>query len=220
MTRRLPTKQLLQISGRTIHVLKNLEKLIHLRWPRTFEVAKRGSSASSGRPSALTRPFQCSFAAFEILMNMWSFGPPAMLKGWMDRLLMPGVAFDLLEHFRKDEALAIADEVYRVLAPGGAFILHLPNGEGFLAGSTLFGDLTHDLILTSDSLGQLLRGAGLKDVRTFEDVPTVHGPASAMRYIVWAVVKCFLWIAFAAQTGNISTKRIRTQTFLAIATKP
>src|SRR2546430_7189143 len=26
---------------------------------------------------------------------VWSFGPPAMLKGWMDRLLMPGVAVDL-----------------------------------------------------------------------------------------------------------------------------
>jgi len=26
---------------------------------------------------------------------VWSFGPPAMLKGWFDRLFMPGVAFDL-----------------------------------------------------------------------------------------------------------------------------
>jgi hypothetical protein len=42
MTRRLPTKQLLWIGGRAIHVLKYLEKLIHPRWPRTFEVAKRG----------------------------------------------------------------------------------------------------------------------------------------------------------------------------------
>lgn len=25
----------------------------------------------------------------------WCFGAPAMLKGWFDRLLMPGVAFDL-----------------------------------------------------------------------------------------------------------------------------
>jgi hypothetical protein len=41
MTRRLPTKQLLWIGGRAIHVLKYLEKLIHPRWPRTFEVAKR-----------------------------------------------------------------------------------------------------------------------------------------------------------------------------------
>lgn len=26
---------------------------------------------------------------------VWSFGPPAMLKGFFDRLLMPGVAFDM-----------------------------------------------------------------------------------------------------------------------------
>jgi len=25
----------------------------------------------------------------------WSFGPPAMLKGWFDRMFMPGVGFDL-----------------------------------------------------------------------------------------------------------------------------
>ena len=42
MTRRLPTKQLLWVGTRGIHVLKYLEKLVHPRWPRTFEVAKRG----------------------------------------------------------------------------------------------------------------------------------------------------------------------------------
>jgi putative NADPH-quinone reductase len=26
----------------------------------------------------------------------WSFGPPAILKGWLDRVLLPGVAFHLL----------------------------------------------------------------------------------------------------------------------------
>jgi hypothetical protein len=41
MTQRLPTKQLLRLSGRAIHVLKYLEKAVHPRWPRTFEVAKR-----------------------------------------------------------------------------------------------------------------------------------------------------------------------------------
>jgi hypothetical protein len=44
MTRRLPTKQPLSVGARGIHVLKYLEKLVHLRWPRTFEVAKRGVS--------------------------------------------------------------------------------------------------------------------------------------------------------------------------------
>jgi hypothetical protein len=41
MTRRLPTKQLLRFGGRAIHVLKYLEKLVHPRWPRAFEAAKR-----------------------------------------------------------------------------------------------------------------------------------------------------------------------------------
>ena len=40
MTRRLPTKQLLRLGGLTMHVLKYLEKLVHPRWPRTFEAAK------------------------------------------------------------------------------------------------------------------------------------------------------------------------------------
>ena len=41
MTRRLPTKQLLWLCDRAIHVLKYLEKLVHPRWPRAFEAAKR-----------------------------------------------------------------------------------------------------------------------------------------------------------------------------------
>jgi hypothetical protein len=40
--RRLPSKQLLWVATRAVHVLNYLEKLIHPRWPRTFEVAKHG----------------------------------------------------------------------------------------------------------------------------------------------------------------------------------
>src|SRR5262245_576851 len=41
MTRRLPTKQLLRLGGRAIHVLQYLEKVVHPRWPMTFEAGKR-----------------------------------------------------------------------------------------------------------------------------------------------------------------------------------
>jgi len=41
MTRRLPTKQLLWLGDRAIHILTYLEKVVHPRWPMTFEVAKR-----------------------------------------------------------------------------------------------------------------------------------------------------------------------------------
>jgi hypothetical protein len=42
LMRRLSTKHLLLLGNRAIHVLKYLEKVVHPRWPLTFEVAKRG----------------------------------------------------------------------------------------------------------------------------------------------------------------------------------
>jgi NAD(P)H dehydrogenase (quinone) len=38
--------------------------------------------------------------ALVVQFPVWCFGPPAMLKGYFDRLLMPGVAFDLSDPAR------------------------------------------------------------------------------------------------------------------------
>lgn len=37
----------------------------------------------------------CAAEAVVVQFPTWTFGPPAMLKGFFDRLLMPGVAFDI-----------------------------------------------------------------------------------------------------------------------------
>src|SRR6266508_2360344 len=37
----LATRHLLRLGGRAIHILKYLEKVVHPRWPMTFEAAKR-----------------------------------------------------------------------------------------------------------------------------------------------------------------------------------
>ena len=52
--------------------------------------ARTSAAVDRLRASGCARPMRwsCQFP-------VWSFGPPAMLKGWIDRLLMPGVAFDL-----------------------------------------------------------------------------------------------------------------------------
>jgi len=129
------------------------------------------------------------------------------------------LAFDVLEHFGKEEASQIVDEVFRVLTPSGLFILHLPNGEGFLSGSIAHGDFTHELILTRHSLGQLLRCAGFSQVCAYEDTPVVHGLVSAARFLIWKAARTVLWIINAAQTGEIDGGLILTQTFLAVARK-
>lgn len=129
------------------------------------------------------------------------------------------LAFDVLEHFEKEEALQFADQVFRVLAPGGLFILHLPNGEGFLSGCIAHGDFTHELILTRQSLGQLLRCVGFSQVSSYEDVPVVHGLVSAARFLIWKATRTALRVIYAAQTGDSGRELILSQSFLAIARK-
>lgn len=129
------------------------------------------------------------------------------------------LAFDVLEHFGKEEAVRFADEVLRVLTPSGLLILHLPNGEGFLSGCIAHGDFTHELIVTRRSLGQLLRCAGFSQVSAYEDTPVVHGPLSVARLVVWKVARTILRVIYAAQTGDTGRELILTQNFLAIARK-
>jgi hypothetical protein len=41
LARRVPTKELLRLGYRAIHILKYVEKAVHPRWPMAFEVEKR-----------------------------------------------------------------------------------------------------------------------------------------------------------------------------------
>ena len=128
------------------------------------------------------------------------------------------VAFDVMEHFGKDELLSLVDGVHRVLKPGGRWILHVPNGESPFVGSVLHGDLTHELAFTRDSLPQLLLASSYSEVRCFEDPPVAHGLVSSLRLIVWRLVSLVLRLVAAAETGS-GRGAIFTRNLLAIAIK-
>jgi SAM-dependent methyltransferase len=129
------------------------------------------------------------------------------------------LAFDVLEHFGKEEAFKFVDEVFRILAPGGLLILHLPNGEGFFAGCIAYGDFTHELTVTRRSLGQVLRCVGFSKVSAYEDTPVVHGLLSAARFLTWKAARTVLRLIYAAQTGDTGGGLILTQNFLTVARK-
>ena len=129
------------------------------------------------------------------------------------------IAFDVLEHFAKEEALLFSDRVFRALAPGGIFIIHLPNGEGIFSGAVVYGDFTHEVTLTRKSLGQMLRCSGFSQVNTYEDTPVVHGMVSAGRYLMWKAFRTLLRVGYAAETGDIDPGLILTRNLLAVARK-
>lgn len=143
----------------------------------------------------------------------------ARLLAQADASLDVVVAFDVIEHFTRDELLPFVDQVHRVLKPGGCWIIHVPNGESPFFGSIRYGDLTHEMAFTRTSLSQLLLSSGFSSVRCFEDAPVVHGAKSVVRWGLWQGFRGLLRLYIAAETGDASGAHIFSQNLLAVAVK-
>jgi 2-polyprenyl-3-methyl-5-hydroxy-6-metoxy-1,4-benzoquinol methylase len=112
------------------------------------------------------------------------------------------VAFDLLEHFRRHEALDLLDLVRGALRPGGRFFLTTPNGSGWRPGPVVHGDLTHETVFTPRSLRHLLTLADFDRVHVREVRPPVHGVASFIRHGLWRVVRLLPQMLNRIETGS------------------
>jgi 2-polyprenyl-3-methyl-5-hydroxy-6-metoxy-1,4-benzoquinol methylase len=142
-----------------------------------------------------------------------------VLQAQPDTSLDAVVAFDVIEHFKRDELLLFVDEVHRVLKPNGRWIIHVPNGGSPFFGSIRYGDLTHEMAFTCTSLNQLLLSSGFSSVRCFEDTPVVHGAKSAMRWVLWKGFRSVLRLYTAAETGDTGGAYIFSRNMLAVASK-
>jgi 2-polyprenyl-3-methyl-5-hydroxy-6-metoxy-1,4-benzoquinol methylase len=129
------------------------------------------------------------------------------------------VAFDIIEHLTKPELLRLADEIYRTLAPGGVWIIHAPNAEGFLGSRVRYSDLTHEQAFTPASVEQLTRAAGFRSSECFEDAPIAHGFKSMARLLIWKAGRGLLRLFFMAETGDTGRNAIFSQNLLALARK-
>lgn len=127
------------------------------------------------------------------------------------------VSLDVLEHFTKDEAIQIVDDVARILRPGGKWIIHVPNGEGLFGARIRYADFTHELAFTSDSLRQLLCSSGFREVTCYEDAPIPHGAKSALRWFFWKAIRLILRFYVAVETGDTGRDMVFTQNLLAVA---
>ncbi len=128
-------------------------------------------------------------------------------------------AFDIIEHLTRSELLRLADEVYRTLAPGGRWIIHAPNAEGFLGSRIRYADLTHEQAFTRESVEQLARATGFRSVECFEDAPVVHGLKSGARLLIWKAARALLRLFFMAETGDTGRNAIFSQNLLALVRK-
>jgi len=129
------------------------------------------------------------------------------------------ILFDLYHYFTAAEQFALADEVRRVLRPGGRWILHVPNGEAIFAARMRYWDYLATGAFTRASIAQVLRTCGFREVNCFEDEPAIHGAVSAARWLAWKLVRAVARLALAAETGETGREAVFSQCLLAVATK-
>jgi 2-polyprenyl-3-methyl-5-hydroxy-6-metoxy-1,4-benzoquinol methylase len=129
------------------------------------------------------------------------------------------VAFDVIEHFTKDELLDLVDAAARVLRPGGRWLIQAPNGESPFCGAIRFGDMTHEQAFTRTSLDQLLLASGFGSVRCFETAPVAAGIKGVVRLLAWKFIRVALRVWSIAETGDTGRDAVFTRNLLAVAVR-
>jgi 2-polyprenyl-3-methyl-5-hydroxy-6-metoxy-1,4-benzoquinol methylase len=129
------------------------------------------------------------------------------------------IAFDVIEHFTKDELINLVDAIYRALKPSGCWIIHAPNANSPFVGAVRYGDYTHEQAFTPTSVQQLLKASGFGRFEFSECGPRVHGLKSLVRVVLWQIVRSLLVAANGAETGFVGKGAVWTRNFYAVAYK-
>lgn len=101
---------------------------------------------------------------------------------------------DIIEHLRKDEVLKLLDLVYSALKPGGTALMRTPNAASLFGSRQVFIDFSHETPFTPQSLAQVFRACGFKNVTVYGEQPVAHDVLSSCRVIVWKIAKILLKI--------------------------
>jgi len=126
--------------------------------------------------------------------------------------------FDVLEHIPKNEVLGFLDALRGALKTGGRMIIHTANGESPFGGRYLYGDFTHETAYTGRSIRQLSRVVGFREISVSEVQPVPHGALSAIRFVLWKVLRSLLVGFLVVETG-VLRGHILSQNLLAVARK-
>lgn len=122
---------------------------------------------------------------------------------------------DIVEHFRKEEALYFLDLCFAALKPGGRLVLQTPNAESPWGTHHRYNDLTHELGFNPNALSRLLALVGFDDIEAREQgpVPWAYSVASTLRWCVWQGIRAGLKVWNVAETGDAGSG-VFTRVFL------
>jgi 2-polyprenyl-3-methyl-5-hydroxy-6-metoxy-1,4-benzoquinol methylase len=126
-------------------------------------------------------------------------------------------ARDIVEHFEKEEIMDVLSLIFNSLKLGGTVVIQAPNAQNLFSSRLRYGDFTHEIAFTKDSLNQILRATGFNEVAFYPTGPVPKGIKSVIRFFLWKIIETFLRFYMLVETGT--GKGIFTQNIICFAKK-
>lgn len=111
-------------------------------------------------------------------------------------------AFDIIEHFPKQQGFQILCEIRRVLCLGGTCILKLPNAGSPWGGQVFASDLSHEAAYSGPSIAQLAKLADFSQQELREVCPPPGTYASLIRSALWRMIRAAYSGVNLIETGS------------------
>ena len=127
-------------------------------------------------------------------------------------------AFDVIEHFHKDDIIDLLWRAHRALCADGLMILSTPNAMSKYGRWCRYADFTHEHIFDANSIRQCLIASGFRRVQVMPLPPVVRGFASGVRWALWQIWEPMLKLSFAVESGWDSGQ-VFTPNLVAVAHK-
>ena len=114
---------------------------------------------------------------------------------------------DVIEHLTKSEIFEVLDGISKVLKTGGVLLIKTPNmANPFVSSAGRYIDITHEVGFNEESMSQVLKASGFKDIKIVgTDVYVLNPIISIAAKILSKIINTILFM-LSALYGRTSIK--------------
>lgn len=113
-------------------------------------------------------------------------------------------AKDVIEHLTRQEAFDALQLISNALKPAGTFLMQVPNGQGLFFTSIFYGDYTHEMPYTFQTVRQLFLNTGFSKAECFPVNPYPGSWKGKIRSALWKLKVAQTRFWKMVETGNPS----------------
>jgi SAM-dependent methyltransferase len=127
---------------------------------------------------------------------------------------------DVIEHIPRAQVIPILSAIFQSLAPGGTVVIATGNLASPAGMFVRYIDFTHESGFTENSLRQVLKAVGFKDVAVTGCSPVMYSWRSYFRVGIQRLFHQFLRLMYSVDRGWSAAPKVLSSVLIAHAVRP